>query len=439
MMRGPFRRSGAFGLVGVVVVMVVVAVIALTMGQNQADPKAALALIFGVIAAFIAIVFFLQTRDVSAAESAALRAAAAQPAGPVTDPTVLDDGGLWAAMAIRPIDADAVKAVRRIWGTTRRSIHTGMLICLLIFLAVPPIYLLHTFVPLFIGAPAIVAIALYSTYRTLARGGGLDQLYALASQSMAPLGLTVTGRYSVGIEPRGTPSGGYQTAIGGALTMAGERHGRPVAVSMPASAGVRSVSSVRVWVPAAPGFGFRAANGRLLATGDAPPAVRDALAAVPKSSRWTGLHGTVADSIIAVDRKSATNSGWLLDLWLAERVADALARLPSGSARLASSGPAHPAGPGCCYPARQDGGRWNQRSPSNCAGRPVGPPSIPSGRQVSSSRAAASCAASASSPTRSRCRGYTSPLPPNRTSASRSGGSAGPARCRHSPVPGSNR
>ena len=62
MMRGPFRRSGAFGLVGVVVVMVVVAVIALTMGQDQADPKTALALIFGVVAAFIASVFFHRRR-----------------------------------------------------------------------------------------------------------------------------------------------------------------------------------------------------------------------------------------------------------------------------------------------------------------------------------------------------------------------------------------
>ena len=62
MLAGGFKRSGLFGLIGVVVMAIVVAVIASTAG-NEANPKGMLALIFGLIAVFVVILFVLQRSD----------------------------------------------------------------------------------------------------------------------------------------------------------------------------------------------------------------------------------------------------------------------------------------------------------------------------------------------------------------------------------------
>src|SRR3954447_15657631 len=115
--------------------MAAVAAVALTMGRGQAKPRGALALIFGIVAAYLVLLFFFQTRDVSSAEAKDLEAAL-QPQNEIENPAVLDDAHLWAAMAIHPIDEDAVKARKQIWATSRGSIHTGMLICVLIFVGV---------------------------------------------------------------------------------------------------------------------------------------------------------------------------------------------------------------------------------------------------------------------------------------------------------------
>ena len=64
---------------------------------------------------------------------------------------------LWASLAVKPFDKDALRARKDVWGAARGSMRLGMLICLLIFLAVPPIYLFDTFVPLLIGAPLIAS------------------------------------------------------------------------------------------------------------------------------------------------------------------------------------------------------------------------------------------------------------------------------------------
>ena len=100
----------------------------------------------------------------------------------------------------------------------------------------------------------------------------------------------------------------------------GERHGRPVTVRMPAE-GVRSKCEVRLEV-ASPAFEFRARDGRLKAGDSAPQAVRDALIDVPNSTRWNGVSGSGGADGIVVERKAVKTGGdWLLDLWLAERLA----------------------------------------------------------------------------------------------------------------------
>ena len=62
-MSGGFRRSSAFGIVGVIVVMVAVALIALQFGSGTAHPTGALIAIVGIVFGFIAILMVLQRRE----------------------------------------------------------------------------------------------------------------------------------------------------------------------------------------------------------------------------------------------------------------------------------------------------------------------------------------------------------------------------------------
>ena len=320
---GQFRRSGTFGIVGVLVVMAIVAVIGLNADPRDADPKGTFVLIFGVLAVFLVLLFAFQWLDLRRAEGADDDAAALQPHA-IENPAALEEAELWAAMAVRPIDRDAIRARKSIWSTARGSQNTAMLVTLLIFLAVPPIYLFDTFVPLFVGFPLIAGIALYKSVRLL--GGGFEQAYATAGRAMAPLGLDVTEHPDLTIEPRYVGPTTMGPRLRGALVMAGERHGRPVSVRMPSTGGVRTPSTVRLGAPPS-AFEFKARDGRLKAADGAPAAVLDVLARVPSSTRWNGVSGSGGGEWIEVARKSSKSGDWLLDLWLAERLADALSAI----------------------------------------------------------------------------------------------------------------
>jgi hypothetical protein len=304
--------------------MALVAVIALTMVEpDDPDPKGPLALIFGVVGLYMLLLFFFQSRDLSRAEAADARASTLKPEE-IENPATLDESSLWAAMAVRPIDADAIRARKAIWSTTRGSMRLGMLITALIFLSVPPIYLLDTFVPLMIGAPLIAGIALWKSSRLLASGGELDEAYEESGKAMAPLGLELVERPEVVIEPKSVAPFRMGPGFRGALVMEGERHGRRVHVRMPAGRGVRTHSEVFV-TGAAREFEFKARDGRLKAEAGAPPSAAARLKAVPNSPRWNGVRGHAGPDGIVVERKSVTGTDWLLDLWLAEQLADAIA------------------------------------------------------------------------------------------------------------------
>lgn len=318
---GAFRRSGTFGIVGVIAVMAIVAAIALNSDPRDADPKGTFVLIFGVLIVFVVVLFVLQRLDLRSAEGADAEAMTTPPQS-IENPAALEEAELWAAMAIRPIDRAAVKARKDTWSTARSSQNTAMLVTLLIFLTVPPIYLFDTFVPLFVGGPLIAGIALWKSVRLL--GGGFDQAYETAGRAMAPLGLDVVEHPDLTIEPKYVgPPMRMGATLRGALVMAGERHGRPVSVRMPSTGGVRTPSTVRVGAhPTA--FEFKARDGRLKAADGAPEAVRAVLAGVPNSQRWNGVSGSGGGEWIEVARKSSKSGDWLLDLWLAERLADAV-------------------------------------------------------------------------------------------------------------------
>jgi hypothetical protein len=305
-----------------VITAALVAVVAEEYGQGQANPKRALALIFGIIGAFVVIVFVFQSLDLARAEGADAGAVERSP-GEIENPATLDEPTLWAAMAIAPIDDDAIRARKQIWSSTRSSMHAAWLVTALIFLTVPPMYLLGSFVPLLIGAPIILVVALWKALPLLG-GGELERAYDRVSRAMGPLGLAVTERPELTIEPRYVAPLRYGPALHGALMLEGERHGRVVVVRMPAGRGVRSASYVGIGTRSQSEFELRARDGRVRAADGAPQAAIEALAAVHASTRWNGVHGQVGEGRIAVERKGAASGDWLLDLWLAERLADAL-------------------------------------------------------------------------------------------------------------------
>jgi hypothetical protein len=303
------------------VVAALVVLVASNVDERDADPKGTYALIFAIVGTYLILLFFFQSRDLSAAERG--EANAAVPQAEIENPATMDEPALWASMAVKPIDRDALRARKDIWGAARGSLRLGMVICVLIFVAVPPMYLLDTFVPLLIGAPLIVLIALWKGLPMIGGGGDVAKGYEAANRAMAPLGLELTEKLQITIEPKSVAPFRLGPGVHGATEFTGERHGRKVTVRMPADESVRSLCRTIIGVPA-PHFEFRARDGRLKAVDGAPRAVVEALKSVPNSPRWNGLKGKAGPDGIEVEHKGHGHGDWLLDLWLAERIAAAV-------------------------------------------------------------------------------------------------------------------
>jgi hypothetical protein len=321
---GGFRRSGRFGLIGVFVVAAIVIVIATTTGEGQGNPKATYALVFGVLAVFMVILFALQRSDmerVAGGDAKAVARAVAEGGGKIENPTTMEEQQLWAALATRPIDNEAIKARSSMWDAGRRSLRLGMIVTLLIFLTVPSIYLFESFVPLLIGGPLIVLAALYGSVRALMPGGEMDSGYEKVGIAMAPLGFEVTEKPKVNIEVREATTGRVGPKIHGALVLSGERHGRQVSARL-GSGEVSSRSEVTVNAPS-PEFKAKSRDGRVRPAEGAPASVAAALKAVPSSTRWKKVTVEGGPEGIVVTRKGGAQADWLCDLWLAERLADA--------------------------------------------------------------------------------------------------------------------
>jgi hypothetical protein len=322
-MSGGFKRSSSFGLIGVFVVAALAIVIATTMGQGDPNPKLALGLIFGVIAIFFVILFALQRSDIERAAgggAAETNRAAAEGGRRVENPTTMAEPDLWAALAIAPIDADAIRARDEVWDVSRRSLRLGVLIVLLIFLTVPSIYLFETFLPLLIGGPLIVIAALYGSIRAIGPGGELDKGYERTDRAMKPLGLQVTERPSGGFEMRYPTTPGFDYRLRGWTVISGERHGRGVMVRL----GGHEDAGTSEVIVAAPGaeWSARSRDGRVHPGDGAPDAVVAAPGAVPNSVRWKRVEISGGPEGIVVTRKKGEQRDWLCDLWLAERLAD---------------------------------------------------------------------------------------------------------------------
>jgi hypothetical protein len=311
----PFRRSAIFGIVGVVVVAAITIAIGLSASPTDPNPKFQFALIFGVLALFLVGLFVFQRRDLNRATVGDSRDFAGGPRD-VDDPTKLSDGELWAALAVNPIDDEARRARAELWGAARRSMNLGVVIVILIFLAVPPIYLFDTFIPLLIGVPLIVIAALYGSYRAIGPGGEVESGFDRMDAAMRPLGLRLTDRPTVKMVPRAPTMPGYSARLFGPTAMMGERHGHKVEVHQEQGGSETTVHA------AVPEFEARVRRGRFAAPEGASPAAA-ALEAVPASERWKGVTVRGGPGGVVVARQGDP-SAWLCDLWLAEHLADEL-------------------------------------------------------------------------------------------------------------------
>jgi hypothetical protein len=322
-MAGGFKRSGVFGIVGVIIVAAIIVVIATTTGQGEANPKTTYALIFGVLAVFFVILFALQRADLNRVSGADGRSSArgvAEGGRAVENPATMEDAELWAAMAVKPIDAAAVKARAAGWEAGRRSQSLAMVVTALILVAVPAMYLTESFVPLLVGAPIIVLLALWGGIRALMPGGELDRGYENVGVAMAPLGFEVAERPQVNIEVREATTGRVGPKIHGALVLEGVRNGRRVSVRLGGGEAVgRSEVSVAA---AAPRFEAKARDGRVRPLDGAPENVVAALQGVPNSTRWKKVTVEGGPEGIEIIRKGGGQADWLCDLWLAERLAE---------------------------------------------------------------------------------------------------------------------
>jgi hypothetical protein len=323
-MFGGFKRSGLFAIFGILAVAAIVIVIGLNTNSEDANPKTTYALIFGVLAVFLAILFALQRSDlnrVSGADARDSSRGAAEGGREIENPTTMGDADLWAAMAVKPIDSEAVKARAAGWEAGRRSQNLAMIVTLLIFLTVPPIYFFESFVPLLIGGPLIAIAALWGSIRALMPGGELDSGYANVGKAMAPLGFEVTERPAVNIETRDAVTGRVGPKIRGALVLEGARNGHRVAVRLD-STETASRSEVTVATPASQ-FNARSRDGRVRPEDGAPRSVVAALERIPNSTRWKKVTVQGGPEGIVVTRKGGAQADWLCDLWLAERLAEA--------------------------------------------------------------------------------------------------------------------
>jgi hypothetical protein len=309
-----FQRSRRFGIIGVVVVAVLAAVIGLAFGQSG-NPTIVMAVILALVFGYVAILLTLQRRDLdTAARRDALGAAA--PAGAVDDPTTPDQTALLNALAIKPVDAEALAgASGRVWALGRSSINSGAVIMVLIFCAVVPWQLFQAYWSLIVFVPLIVGYAIFLVVRMLRPGGELDRAYDDSAATLEPLGLRLTERPQVEMHKRLDSPLPRHEVVGG-VAYAGQRHGRQVAIRIEGGSQTTLSGSFER-------FRVRAARQRLHAEAGAPPAVVAVVDALPRSACWTGIAASGGPDGIAVGRKRGGGEHWMRDLWLAERLADA--------------------------------------------------------------------------------------------------------------------
>jgi hypothetical protein len=318
-LRRDFTRSRRFGLVGVAVVAAATAAVALLFGQGNANPTGVYIVIFVLIFGFVGGLLYLQRRDLDTAETRSKAAAAAEAAGEVTevtDPTTANSRSLLAALAIGPIDDAAVEdASAYAWQLGRSSISSGGILMVLIACAVIPWQLFQTYWTLYLFVPMIVAYAGFLISTMVGAGGSLAPMYASSEPTMKPLGLTLTEAPRLETYARAVGPG-MQKEITGAAAYEGERHDRAVMLRLAAATTTTIAGSY-------PSFTIKSREGKLNAATGGPASVAAVISPLGTSELWKGVTVKGGEKGIVVTRKN-NRASWMCDLWLAERLADAV-------------------------------------------------------------------------------------------------------------------
>lgn len=245
-------------------------------------------------------------------------------------PDVLPHGrdALVEALALTPPDAAARRRATTGIGTgiTRHMTMLTLLVAAIIggtagYLVLGVEAAIH---PLGASGPAIPLVYLPAIVLVLLWGLAVPATlrWAVRAQDawLEPLGLRTAGTPGSVVLP--DAHGGLGHHVVGATTLSGMRHGRPVAVTM-----TSRESTVRIGV-VAPAFRGSAHEGRLRLDEPDPAGRAAPVLAAAEADRWRRVTFAGGADGIVVRRRTSRHEGlearWLEDLWLAERLADAV-------------------------------------------------------------------------------------------------------------------
>ena len=299
----------------------VIASVVVVNGRPGADPsgKDAMVPALAVVVVGVLLILIVQSRARRRARTADLEAAQALAA---TERRDLADAGaatpeeVQASLAIAPDAVHDLEARRAMWGVADRSSRGAAIAALLVVVLMPAAIITQNPRVIVLAAVPIVLFALYSAAQTIRPGGRLDQAYASADEIMRPLGLEGIQRPQWAVIPYAT--GELHSTVIGPTVLGGRRHGREVEVTLQ---GGRSQVAVGCDVPP---FVLEGRDGVLSPGGDVSPQVRGAVGTLAPAGVWNGAHVEAGDGRILVARRRSGTERWAHDLWLAERLADAV-------------------------------------------------------------------------------------------------------------------
>lgn len=299
----------------------VIASVVIVNGRAGADPsgKDALVPVLAVVVVGMLAIIIVSSRAQRRRRDDDLRAAeerARAPRPPLADagPASADD--VLASLALTSDPGGDLEARRAGWAIADSSGRSASIAALLVIVLMPAAILTQDPKVMVFAAIPIVLYALYAAVRVMRPGGQLDQGYAIADDMMEPLGLK-------GIErPQWVPmpyaTGDVHSTVIGPTVLGGTRHGREVVVVLQGGDSQVAVACD------APAFTLKGGDGVLHAGDDVPPVVRGAIGTLAPAPVWSSARVEGGDGKILVTRRRGGQTRWQHDLWLAERLADAV-------------------------------------------------------------------------------------------------------------------
>ena len=287
------------------------------------DPTGHLGLRLGGAAAYVFLIGLLSYWWVQflADDKKKTGGSAAQQRPSVNDPGVLQSWSiLSAAMAVQPGEVEEEKKLRRssrrllllwfAWANTLALFPTTLML-LTIFGVITGKVALD-------GILAFIAYLVSSLFLTFL----LPRRAARASESLilTPLGLGLVRTPQPALIPG---PAGPRAGVRGESVIEGARHGRSVSIVAQSGTSLTHIAGT------APVFSLHSQAGKLEADDAAPQAVLLAIQGLRKAKRWEGLSLNSDGEGIQASRKSRGQNMWLYDLWLIERIFEALSKGPA--------------------------------------------------------------------------------------------------------------